>query len=69
MVRDARCYRQSGSDRPEKQPTDPAVAGRKKCYFGDRALTDEASHLAGSAYLIDSKGINSVWVAPLLRDR
>jgi len=29
MVRDARRCRQSGSDRLEKQPTDPAAAGQK----------------------------------------
>jgi hypothetical protein len=39
LVRDARRYCQSGSDRLEKQPTDPAAAGRKTCYFGDRTLT------------------------------
>src|SRR5215467_10623605 len=31
----ARRYRQSGSDRLEKQPTD---LRRKACYFGDRTL-------------------------------
>jgi DHA1 family tetracycline resistance protein-like MFS transporter len=31
-------YCQSGSDRLGKQPTDPAAAGRKTCYFGDRTL-------------------------------
>jgi hypothetical protein len=40
MVRDARRYRQSGSDRLEKQPTD---LRRKTCYFGDRTL--ETGHL------------------------
>ena len=29
---------QCGSHRLEKQPTDPAAAGRKSCYFADRAL-------------------------------
>jgi len=33
MVRDARRYRQSGSDRLEKRPTD---LRRKTCCFGDR---------------------------------
>src|ERR1700751_3496178 len=36
----ARRYCQSGSDRLEKQPTDPAAAGRKACYFGDRTLAN-----------------------------
>jgi len=35
MVRDSRRHRQSGSDRLEKQPTDPL---RKACYFADRTL-------------------------------
>jgi hypothetical protein len=35
MGRDARRYRQSGSDRLEKQPTG---LRRKTCYFGDRTL-------------------------------
>ena len=35
MGRDARRYRQSGSDRLEKQPTD---LWRKTRYFGDRTL-------------------------------
>jgi hypothetical protein len=32
-------YRQSGSDRLEKQPTDPAPAGRRHYYMRDRAPT------------------------------
>jgi hypothetical protein len=35
-LRYARRYCQSGSDRLEKQSTDPAVAGRKAWYIGDR---------------------------------
>src|ERR1700756_4705858 len=31
-------YRQSGSDRLEKQPTDPAPAGRRHYYIRDGAL-------------------------------
>jgi hypothetical protein len=43
MVRDARRYRQSGSDRFEKQPTD---LRRKTCYFGDRTLARERPTVA-----------------------
>jgi hypothetical protein len=37
----ARRLCQCGSHRLEKQPTDPAMAGRKPCYFADRALAME----------------------------
>src|SRR6516165_7661567 len=35
----ARRYCQSGSDRLEKQPTDPATAGRKACLFRGQDTT------------------------------
>ena len=38
LVRDARRHCQSGSDRLEKRPTDPATAGRKHAYFRDWTL-------------------------------
>jgi hypothetical protein len=53
MVRDARRYRQSGSDRLEKQPTD---LRRKTRYFGDRTLAQfrkdnvERPRLEGISY-------------------
>jgi hypothetical protein len=38
-LRYARRYCQSGSDRLEKQPTDPASAGRKACLFRGQDTT------------------------------
>ena len=40
MIQIAALYRQSGSDRLEKQPTDPATAGRHHHYMRDGALAD-----------------------------
>jgi len=38
MIQIAALYRQSGSDRLEKQPTDPTTAGRNPRDLGDGAL-------------------------------
>ena len=40
LVRDARRYCQSGSDRLVKQPTDPATAGRKACLFRGQDMSN-----------------------------